>query len=354
MTDRDGQHRPPTLPTLPHQRAAGGPDGDGAGLDIRAAGGVLWRPARGGAAAGTRADTRAGSAVRAGSDPVELAIVHRPRYDDWSLPKGKLHAGEHPLLAACREVQEETGIRPVVDRRLPQQEYWLGPDRKTVDYWAMSSDSRGGFVPNDEVDSLRWVRPAEAATWLSYDRDRELVRTFQAVPTPTAMLLLVRHGRAGDRSGWPGEDRLRPLDETGRSQAAALRRTLRCFGPNRVLSADNIRCVDTVLPLAEDIGVPVEAEPALTEAAYHAGPDRGLRRIRAVVALAGRSVLCSQGGVIPRVVRALAGRDGVALTDVPARKGSVWALSFVDDRLVAADYYPDLDRTVPAERADRP
>ena len=309
-------------------------------LDIRAAGGVLWRPA---------GDTgfSAGRVAPAGIG-VEVAIVHRPRYDDWSLPKGKLNDGEPPLLAACREVYEETGIRPVAGRRLPEQEYWLGPDRKTVDYWVMSPSSTGStdFTPNTEVDKVRWMRPADAATWLSYDRDRELMRSFLALPPPGAVLLLVRHGRAGDRSSWPGEDRQRPLDETGQAQAQALRAALRCFGPDRVLSADNVRCVDTVRPLAEDLGVPVEAEPALTEQAYTADRRRGLRRVRAVAAAGGRAVLCSQGAVVPDIVRSLAEQDGLRLdrtAGLPARKGSVWALSFVDDRLTAADYYQDLD-----------
>jgi len=304
-----------------------------AGLDIRAAGGMLWRPQAAGP--GPRDGASAG---------MEIAVVHRPRYDDWSLPKGKLHDGEHPLLGACREVYEETGILPVVGRRLPQQEYWLGPDRKTVDYWSMSPSRLDDtdFEATDEVDSVRWMRPSEAATWLSYDRDRALLRTFLAVPPATATLVLVRHARAGDRSAWAGEDVLRPLDEAGHAQAQALRVALRWFGPDRVLAADNVRCVDTVLPLAEDLGRPVETEPALTEEAYDRDPERGLRRIRAIITLGGSTVLCSQGGVIPDVVAVLAERDGIGLDRIPARKGSIWALSFVDGKLTAADYYPDL------------
>jgi len=169
------------------------------GLLIRAAGGVLWRPA---AASPFSADgTGAG---------IEIAIVHRQRYDDWSLPKGKLHEREHPLLAACREVEEETGIAAVAGRRLPEQEYRLGPDRKTVDYWEMSlpPGELAEFTANDEVDQVRWVRPAEAATWLSYDRDRDLIRsvpggaTGERVPAAGAAREgrrpggLVRAGRA--------------------------------------------------------------------------------------------------------------------------------------------------------------
>jgi phosphohistidine phosphatase SixA/ADP-ribose pyrophosphatase YjhB (NUDIX family) len=320
------------------QPGGSGTDDPGDGLRISAGGGVLWRPALG---HGNPLDPNPGVS----GPPIELAMVHRPRYDDWSLPKGKLHGGEHPLLGAVREVMEETAIEPVVGRRLPQQEYRLGPDRKTVDYWAMTPRAIGaaGFTPNDEVDELRWVRPAEAGTWLSYDRDRELIRAFLAVPpAEAATLLLVRHARAGDRSAWRGDDDLRPLEEAGRAQAARLRDGLRWFWPERVLSADILRCVDTVRPVAEELGLPVEPEPALTERAFDADEDRTLRRVKELVALGGRSVLCSQGGVIPAVVRTLARASGLHLRHVRARKGSVWALSFVDDRLTAADYYPDL------------
>ena len=294
-----------------------------AGLVIRAAGGVLWRP---------------------GPAGIEVAIVHRPKYDDWSMPKGKLDAGEHPLHAACREVVEETGVLPVVGRRLPQQEYTLGPDRKTVDYWDMTPRDRADFVATDEVDSLRWVRRAEAATWLSYDRDRDLLRAFLAVPPATAMVLLVRHAKAGERWALPGDDRLRPLDPTGRVQAEALRAALPWFGPQRVFSADPVRCVETVAALAADLGVPVLLEPGLAEEAYADDPYRSLRRVLEIAAEGGRAVVCSQGGVIPDVVGTLAAEHRVPLPGrkVSARKASVWALSFVDSRLVAADYYPDL------------
>jgi phosphohistidine phosphatase SixA/ADP-ribose pyrophosphatase YjhB (NUDIX family) len=291
------------------------------GFTIQAGGGVLWRPSDGG---------------------VEIAIVHRPRYDDWSMPKGKLQAGEVPLLAACREVVEETGVRPVVGRRLPTQEYRLGPDRKVVEYWEMTpadGPAATGVGPASEVDVVRWVRPAEAATWLSYDRDRELLRAFVSLPPADALVLLLRHGHAGERSEWSSDDRLRPLDAAGRAQAEALR-ALAWFGPRRVFSADRVRCVQTVAPLADDLGVPVETEPALAEDAYLANAERGLRRIREMAKSRLRAVVCSQGDVIPDLVHRVAA--GLPLGKVSARKGSVWAMSLMDGRLVAAHYYPDL------------
>jgi 8-oxo-dGTP diphosphatase len=295
------------------------------GERILAGGGVLWRPVATG---------------------LELCLVHRPRYDDWSLPKGKLHSGEHPLRAAVREVTEETGVHPVVGRRLATQEYRLGPDRKYVDYWSMTP-ADGEFVASDEVDSLRWVSPADAAGLLSYDRDRAFVAAFVAQPVPTALVLLVRHAKAGSRSSWKGEDVVRPLDGRGRQQAEGLRHALRWFGPVAVRSAEPLRCVQTVAPLAADLGLPVGVEPALSEEAYEKDPAAGLDRVLAAAAAGVVTVLVSQGEVIPDLVGTLGERHGVKLgrragRKIPSRKSSVWALSFVDTRLVAADYYGDL------------
>jgi 8-oxo-dGTP pyrophosphatase MutT (NUDIX family) len=104
-----------------------------------------------------------------------VAVVHRPRYDDWSLPKGKLDPGETFEDAALREVAEETGLRCRLIRELPAVEYEVRGRPKLVRYWAMEVVDETGFVPNEEVDEIRWLEPAEALTLLSYDRDREPV-----------------------------------------------------------------------------------------------------------------------------------------------------------------------------------
>jgi 8-oxo-dGTP diphosphatase len=105
-----------------------------------------------------------------------VAVVHRQRYDDWSLPKGKLDAGETFEQAALREVEEETGLRTRLVRELPSTRYRDNKDRpKLVRYWLMEIEDDPGFAPNDEVDELRWIAPAEAAGLLTYERDRELV-----------------------------------------------------------------------------------------------------------------------------------------------------------------------------------
>jgi 8-oxo-dGTP diphosphatase len=104
-----------------------------------------------------------------------VALVHRPRYDDWTLPKGKLDRGESFEDAALREVDEETGLRARLVRELPAVSYDVKGRLKVVRYWLMEVESEAGFVANDEVDELRWLDPAEALALLTYDRDREVL-----------------------------------------------------------------------------------------------------------------------------------------------------------------------------------
>lgn len=106
-----------------------------------------------------------------------VLLVHRPRYDDWTLPKGKLDRGESFEDAALREVWEETGLRCTLGRELPGIEYRDRKDRpKVVRYWLMELDEEpGAFEPNDEVDEVRWMAVEEAAVKLTYDRDREVL-----------------------------------------------------------------------------------------------------------------------------------------------------------------------------------
>ena len=104
-----------------------------------------------------------------------VAVVHRPRYDDWTLPKGKLDAGESFEQAALREVEEETGLRARLVRELPPARYDVRGRPKVVRYWLMVVVDDPGFELNDEVDQLRWLSPADAMALLTYDRDKEVL-----------------------------------------------------------------------------------------------------------------------------------------------------------------------------------
>jgi 8-oxo-dGTP diphosphatase len=197
----------------------------------------------------------------------------------------------------------------------------------------------GAFQPNEEVDELRWLKVPKARELLTYADDKSVLDEFAATPADTRTLLLVRHAKAGKREEWQGKDSDRPLSNAGIRQAEALRAELPLFGADRVHAAPLVRCVQTVRPLAEDLGRTIVPEPLLTEQAYARAPERGRARLKEILAGGGVPVVCSQGGVIPDLISALAKESGLELPQVPAKKGSFWVLSFIDEDLVDADYF---------------
>jgi 8-oxo-dGTP diphosphatase len=281
-------------------------------------------------------------------------VVHRPKYDDWSLPKGKLDRGEHPLTAAVREVGEETGLRVVAGRRGVQTRYRVLDGLKRVDYWLMETVG-GEFEPNEEVDELRWLPVPQAEALVSHEHDRAVLADLARTDVPRApTLLLVRHASAGNRSDWDAPDELRPLDGKGRRQAARLAEVLPRFGPTQLLSADLTRCRQTLEPLAERTGLVVRPAPELGEEEFSADPQAGLALVERLLAprdTPGVTVVCSQGGAIPSVLIALGVQwEGLAgALSPPSAKGSTWALGGYPGALVA-DYYRDFaaDPDVPA------
>lgn len=285
---------------------------------VNAAGAVLWRSCASGPA-------------------VEIAVIHRPRYDDWSLPKGKIDPGETAPVAAVREVCEETGHHAVLGRRLIAVSYPVAQGIKTVHYWAARSTG-GEFTPGPEVDELIWLPVADAMDRLSYSHDRKVLRRFIKKPADTHSVLIVRHGTAGSRSRFPGDDALRPLDKRGRAQAEALVPQLMAFGATDVYAADRVRCRQTVEPLAAELGVPIHDETELTEEAYAEDPGRGRERALQIAAQPGTPVICTQGKVIPDLVAWWCERDGLRPGRSPNDNGSTWVLSLADGRLTAADH----------------
>ncbi len=300
--------------------------------EIRAAGAVLWRPAGPGA---------------------QVALVHRPKYDDWSFAKGKLSPGEHVLLAATREVQEETGLQVTLGRCLPPVTYLVDGQPKRVDYWA-ARPSSGQFAPNSEVDQLDWVAQAQAAARLSYAHDGQLLADFIAGPRLTVPLVLVRHASAGRKSDWRKDDVLRPLDARGQRQASVLARLIGCFGPSRVISSPAERCLATVRPFAAWSGAEIEVDPALgvpdvnPMKAVRAAETDGLAKAAADVAQSaaadGRpAVICAHRENIPGMLSAVCDLLGApAPAGRSLRKGEFWVLHRAAGRLAGAERHsPD-------------
>jgi 8-oxo-(d)GTP phosphatase len=285
---------------------------------VLAAGGVLWRPGHREFAA-------------------EIAVIHRPRYDDWSLPKGKVDPGETEPVTAVREVFEETGHHVQLGRRIASVSYPIEQRTKKVQYWS-ARNLGGSFAPNNEVDELIWLSVSAAIKKVSYPYDRKILRRWAKQPADTKSVLIVRHGTAGSKSRFSGDDKMRPLDKKGRAQAEALVAQLATFGPTDVYSADRVRCHQTVEPLAEELGVTINNEPALTEEAYADNPKRARRRVLEIVDSHRTPVICTQGKVIPDLIAWWCERDGVRPDKSRNRKGSTWVLSLADGRLIAADH----------------
>jgi 8-oxo-dGTP pyrophosphatase MutT (NUDIX family)/phosphohistidine phosphatase SixA len=232
----------------------------------------------------------------------QVLLVHRPAYDDWSFPKGKLDRGEQAAVAAVREVGEETGLRVRLGVPLARQSYPLGGRTKVVDYWVgrvLGDADVSGYLVNAEIDEVAWVPVEKAQAWLSYRRDGDTLREALAVGKKTRAFLLLRHGQARARKSWKRDDRLRPLVADGHAQARAVVPLLAAYGVSRVVTSSSLRCVDTVLPYAEGSGRPVTRTDGLSE------EDATSRSVHAIVRdlVDGDedAVLCTHRPVLPDV-----------------------------------------------------
>ncbi|CAM3750264.1 bifunctional NUDIX hydrolase/histidine phosphatase family protein [Smaragdicoccus niigatensis] len=278
---------------------------------------------------------------------IEIALIHRRRYDDWSLPKGKLEPGETAIVAAVREIREETGLDCRLGRHLRQVRYKLANGSlKRVDYW--SAQMLGGrFTPNREVDQLRWMTVESAKKLLSYRVDRNVLDEFVRLSVDLRTIVIVRHALAGRRKRFKGDDNRRPLDKIGRLQAQALVPQLLAYGVTHVHSADPDRCVATVIPFAELIGAKIKIEPEMSERAFAKNNEPTQHRILELATKPGVRAVCSQGKVMPQLLGWWAERSGFPLPHGRTRKASMWVLSLDGDRIVAADY---VDSPLPRQR----
>jgi 8-oxo-dGTP pyrophosphatase MutT (NUDIX family)/phosphohistidine phosphatase SixA len=272
---------------------------------IKAAGAVAWRPGPEG-------------------EP-EVLLVHRVKYDDWSLPKGKTEPGEPLPVTAVREVLEEGGTRLALGRRLVSVRYNVGGRPKRVHYWAArvaSVDERA--VPNAEVDEVAWLPAARAVEKVSYVHDHGVLADFASRPAATAPLILLRHAKAVAKGGWKRSDAVRPLDDSGRSYAKTLADLLACFAPQpRVISSPALRCTDTVRLFAQLTGAKLREEPVLyvhgREAKSGAAGPGITALIREAIASGEPTVICAHRENLPVLQEAaLAALGGHPAAEIPA------------------------------------
>jgi 8-oxo-(d)GTP phosphatase len=254
---------------------------------------------------------------------VRVLVIHRPRYDDLTLPKGKLDPGETLPETAVREVREETGLSIALGVPLSQTRYTIASGReKVVHYWtaevtdAMMKASR--FRPNSEVDAVHWMPLAKAKVALSYEHDIQLLEEFarlhERAGGSSFGVMVLRHAKALPRTDWEGADEKRPLAPRGALQAQRIVPALRAWHPRRILSSPAVRCASTVAPLAHALDRKVRYEPGVSQDAW----DEGAADVPEVVArriVSGKTaVLCSHRPVLPDILREFALATGSPIT----------------------------------------
>jgi len=268
---------------------------------IESAGGLVWR-------------------VREGE--LQVRLVHRPRYDDWSWPKGKLDPGEAFQTAAVREVAEETGKPVVLGVPLPGLQYLTPEGRvKRVHYWAARTAKPGRDagplaarapvppVSVDEIDDAVWLGVEEAARRVTRKADRgplaALVEEFAHDRLATRVVVIARHGKAVTRAAWHGSEEDRPLTPAGHAQSVALVPVLAAYGVNAVVTSRWNRCEQTISPYAEAARLDRISIDHLSQAQHERSPSRVARTVRELLESERSTVLCTHRPVLPTVLDVL-------------------------------------------------
>jgi 8-oxo-dGTP diphosphatase len=254
---------------------------------IKAAGAVLWRE----------------------ETPFELEIllVHRPQYDDWSFPKGKVDDDESTIAAAFREVKEETGYSAVFGQYLGASSYKFDDGKKKVKYWmAQALPHANSFMPNEEIDKIEWVSIKEARHFLTYDEDREILDEFINRERYTSTLILLRHAKAVKRSEWNDYDLDRPLSPEGVEQAKRLVNQLEPFGIEGIFTSDASRCFSTVEALSEYLNLKVTVTSDLNEESYEKDSKLALTYVRHLMRYPGNQLVAGHNPIIPEILTKLA------------------------------------------------
>ncbi|MDZ4090917.1 MAG: NUDIX hydrolase [Arthrobacter sp.] len=250
-------------------------------------------------------------------DQVEVLLIHRPRYDDWSWPKGKIDPGETVPECAAREVEEEIGLKATLGIPLPAIHYHVPAGLKVVHYWAVDVDGAALLPDGKEVDSVMWCSPEKAARLLSNPSDvaplEHLAAAHARGELKTWPILIVRHAKAKPRSSWSKAEGDRPLAVTGLRQAQAVGRLLQAWKPKRVVSSPWLRCVATIAPYAKASDAKIKLTEALTEHRHGRHPHKTAAAVEGLFDKQRAVALCTHRPALPTVFAQLGKHMGSRL-----------------------------------------
>ena len=288
--------------------------------EIQAAGAIVWR--------------------RNESDAIEIALVHRPKYDDWSIPKGKVEGEESLIACAYREVVEETGFAVRFGQSLGSAHYEVNGLPKTVTFWSARLLGEQGKPNPEEVDAVRWMSCEEAKEQLGRDSDRQIVETFQSIEPDTKPLILLRHAKAIERQEWAGEDTDRPLSSLGERQAKRMLTNFLPFAVEEIHSSSAVRCYESITPLARGLNVDFFFTDSLTEEVFHKNNERPFKYVQRLLVNDFTTLVCSHNPILPSIVSAFVDKFGVEVPSTKLEPGDAWVAHHVEREVVAIDFLP--------------
>ena len=284
---------------------------------ILAAGAVLWRKSE--------------------KKKIEVLIIHRPKYDDWTFPKGKAEIGEPLIACAYREVLEETNIETAFGPYLGEVEYLTNDGKKKVSFWSAKVIKEKEFNPNAEVDQLKWVEVTKVKELLTLDTDRKILEQFLQIEPDTKPLILLRHAKAVTRDEWQGEDDDRPLDSYGQNQAKRLLAMYQVFNLEQIHSSDAVRCYDTVVAIAKGLNIKLEVTGKLSESTFKKDKEKAFDYAKDLMKLNESVLLCSHNPILPKMLNKLTKKSEVDADEGKLLPADGWVIHRIGKEVIQID-----------------
>jgi 8-oxo-dGTP diphosphatase len=284
---------------------------------ILAAGAVLWRKSE--------------------KKKIEVLIIHRPKYDDWTFPKGKAEIGEPLIACAYREVLEETNIETAFGPYLGEVEYLTNDGKKKVSFWSAKVVKEKDFKPNAEVDQLKWVEVTKVKEMLTLDTDRKILEQFLQIEPDTKPLVLLRHAKAVTRDEWQGEDDDRPLDSYGQNQAKRLLAMYQVFNLEQIHSSDAVRCYDTVIAIAKGLNIKLEVTGKLSESTFKKDKEKAFDYAKELIKSNESVLLCSHNPILPKMLNKLTKKSEVDADEGKLLPADGWVIHRIGKEVIQID-----------------
>lgn len=271
---------------------------------------------------------------------IEVAIIHRPKYDDLSFPKGKADPAEPLIACAFREVIEETNFTTEFGPFLGEVEYLTIDGIKRVSYWSAKVVGDNNFKVNEEVDELKWIEVSEVPKFLSLETDRQIFKKFLKLKLNSKPLILIRHAKAVSRDEWLGDDDDRPLDAVGQLQAKRLLAIYQVFNPKHIHTSDAVRCYDTVDPIATGLDLKLEVTSKLSESGYKKDKEKAIDYAKELLKSNIEVMICSHNPILPKLLNKITRKSEIESDAEKLLPAEAWVIHRIGKEIVQVDRLP--------------